>query len=180
MASPGYLDDESVGGPSVLLAHLQRERASYMHRISSEEQHIDSIDSEEDDVDDDVSFTTWDSEEEARLAQEEWDESIRQLQLAVQVMLLPFVGKWLGRRWSYWGGCCSLLLSMGKTGRLISSSPQSLLASRSTASPLRSLASTGSGRQTPSCPLPPWQRCSHDERGKERKEEETICNVFLV
>ncbi|TFL06735.1 hypothetical protein BDV98DRAFT_588967 [Pterulicium gracile] len=54
-----------------------------------------------DDIDDDVSVSSEDSEE-LRLAQEEWDEGLRQLQQLVSALLLPFFGKWLGRKWSYW------------------------------------------------------------------------------
>ena len=42
-------------------------------------------------------------DEEHRLAQQEWEESLEQLAQIVSVVLLPFLGKWLGRRWSYWG-----------------------------------------------------------------------------
>lgn len=42
-------------------------------------------------------------EEELRIAQEEWEESVAQLQLLVSVVAMPFLGKWLGRRWSQWG-----------------------------------------------------------------------------
>lgn len=40
-------------------------------------------------------------EEEWLLAQKEWEESIEQLQQLVGVVLLPFFGKWLGRKWSH-------------------------------------------------------------------------------
>lgn len=42
-------------------------------------------------------------DEEYRLAQQEWEESIAQLQQLVSFVLMPFFGKWLGRKWSYWG-----------------------------------------------------------------------------
>src|ERR1700735_193234 len=42
-------------------------------------------------------------DEEHRLAQQEWEESLEQLAQIVSVVLLPFLGKWFGRRWSYWG-----------------------------------------------------------------------------
>ncbi len=42
-------------------------------------------------------------DEEYRLAQQEWEESLEQLAQIVSVVLLPFLGRWLGRRWSYWG-----------------------------------------------------------------------------
>ncbi|PPQ64759.1 hypothetical protein CVT26_002703 [Gymnopilus dilepis] len=51
---------------------------------------------------DDLSSTdSYDSDEEYRLAQQEWEESLQQLQQLVAVVLLPYVGKWLGRRWSH-------------------------------------------------------------------------------
>jgi len=49
-------------------------------------------------------FSSDDSDdEEYRLAQQEWEESLEQLAQIVSVALLPFLGRWLGRRWSYWG-----------------------------------------------------------------------------
>ncbi|EAU92664.1 hypothetical protein CC1G_01709 [Coprinopsis cinerea okayama7 len=52
--------------------------------------------------DDDLSSSTSSyDEEEYLLAQQEWEESIQQLQQLFAVVLLPFVGKWLGRRWSH-------------------------------------------------------------------------------
>ena len=45
-----------------------------------------------------------DTEEQNRLVeQQDWDESVEQLRQLVSIVLLPFLGKWLGRRWSYWG-----------------------------------------------------------------------------
>ncbi len=46
---------------------------------------------------------SYDSDEELRLAQEEWEESMQQLSQLLSIVLLPFFGKWLGRRWSHWG-----------------------------------------------------------------------------
>lgn len=63
-----------------------------------------------DDIDDDVSVSSEDSEE-LRLAQEEWDEGLRQLQQLVSALLLPFFGKWLGRKWSYWRTYTTLYIS---------------------------------------------------------------------
>lgn len=50
-------------------------------------------------------------EEEYRLAQEEWEESLGQLQQLVSIVLLPYLGKWLGRRWSHWGMLPFLILA---------------------------------------------------------------------
>ena len=44
-------------------------------------------------------------EEQNRLAEEEWEESMEQLRQLVSIIfqVVPFLCKWLGRRWSYWG-----------------------------------------------------------------------------
>lgn len=48
-------------------------------------------------------------EEEDRRAREEWDEGVRQLQTAFQIVIVPLIGKWFGRRWSYWCKCVNQL-----------------------------------------------------------------------
>lgn len=40
-------------------------------------------------------------EEEDRLAREEWEEGVMQLKMAFQLVLIPLIGKWFGRQWSY-------------------------------------------------------------------------------
>lgn len=35
-------------------------------------------------------------------AQEEWERSLEQLQLLLTMMLIPFVGKYFGRKFAYW------------------------------------------------------------------------------
>lgn len=54
-------------------------------------------------LDDSSSVASYDSDEEYRLAQQEWEESLEQLKQLVAIVLLPFFGKWLGRRWSHIG-----------------------------------------------------------------------------
>jgi hypothetical protein len=58
-----------------------------------------------DDSLDDMSSTasSYDSDEEYLLAQQEWEESLQQLQQLVAIVLLPIFGKWMGRRWSHLG-----------------------------------------------------------------------------
>lgn len=56
---------------------------------------VDSLDS--------VSDSSFDDDEQYRLAQQEWEDSLIQLQQLCAAVLLPYFGKWLGRRWSYWG-----------------------------------------------------------------------------
>lgn len=50
---------------------------------------------------DGLSDASYDSDD-YQLAQQEWEESIQQLQQLVSMVLLPVVGKYLGRKWSYW------------------------------------------------------------------------------
>ena len=45
------------------------------------------------------------SDEELRLAQLEWEENLQQLQLLISVVLMPYIGKWLGRKWAHTSMC---------------------------------------------------------------------------
>lgn len=91
----GYLD------PAYLRQRFGRQSFSTSPRAS----HDHSPPSSDDGDDDDDSTATDDSEAE-RLAKLEWDESVRQLQLLLDVVLLPFLGKWAGRKWAYWSTSC--------------------------------------------------------------------------
>ena len=51
---------------------------------------------------------SYDSDEELIRFQEEWEENLKQLQLLVSVVLMPWFGKWLGRRWAHTRTLCSL------------------------------------------------------------------------
>ncbi|KAF9270134.1 hypothetical protein L218DRAFT_992791 [Marasmius fiardii PR-910] len=62
---------------------------------------------------DDGSYLS-DDEYQLAQAQEEWEESLRQLQQLFSFVLLPLVGKWLGRRWSYWAYARYNRLGLGK------------------------------------------------------------------
>ena len=64
-------------------------------------QSLDSISVSSDDA------SSYDSDEEDRLAEQEWQESLQQLQQLFAIVLLPYLGKFLGRRWSHWGACSS-------------------------------------------------------------------------
>ena len=46
-------------------------------------------------------------------AQREWEASLEQLQLLLTMIVMPFAGKFLGRKFAYWSKCFSRLLSMG-------------------------------------------------------------------
>lgn len=64
------------------------------------------------DIDDDTSSLgsylsssdeSFDSEDQSALIQEEWEESMRQIEAVLSVIILPFFGKWWGRRFAFWG-----------------------------------------------------------------------------
>ncbi|KAL5518858.1 hypothetical protein ACEPAH_541 [Sanghuangporus vaninii] len=59
---------------------------------------VSSIDSSPAASDDDEGY---DTDEELRIAQQEWEENLRQLQLLFSIVLLPYLGKWLGRKWAH-------------------------------------------------------------------------------
>lgn len=70
-------------------------------------------------LDEDTSYETQniyatDSEEEDSLysfdAQAEWEESKEQLSALFSLVIFPFVGKWLGKKFSFWGKGLSLFL----------------------------------------------------------------------
>lgn len=42
-------------------------------------------------------------------AQKEWERSLDQLQLLLTMVLVPFVGKYLGRKFAYWSMLYSIL-----------------------------------------------------------------------
>ncbi|KZT05877.1 uncharacterized protein LAESUDRAFT_654781 [Laetiporus sulphureus 93-53] len=62
-----------------------------------------------------LSDSRYDSDEEERLAEEEWRESLGQLQQLLSIVLLPIIGRWLGRKWSYWAYARYLRLGLGKS-----------------------------------------------------------------
>ena len=47
---------------------------------------------------------SYDSEREREL-EREWEEGMEQLKLITTIVLLPFFGKWLGKKWAYWCEC---------------------------------------------------------------------------
>ncbi|KAI6047728.1 hypothetical protein EDC04DRAFT_2555580 [Pisolithus marmoratus] len=51
---------------------------------------------------DSASDLSYESDEDYRIAQQEWEESMQELQQLAFVLLLPWVGKFLGRKTSYW------------------------------------------------------------------------------
>lgn len=51
-------------------------------------------------------------EEEYSDAEREWRESLQQLELLLTMVLVPYLGKYFGRKCAYWGMCCNTLLGL--------------------------------------------------------------------
>jgi hypothetical protein len=49
------------------------------------------------------SESSFDEDEERAMIQEEWEESLRQMEVVMSIIIMPFFGKWFGRQWAYWG-----------------------------------------------------------------------------
>ncbi|KAK4109417.1 hypothetical protein N656DRAFT_782979 [Canariomyces notabilis] len=64
----------------------------------------DTAPSENDEVDSlpSISSSVLDSEEDYSDAQREWEESLEQLQLLLTMIIMPFAGKYFGRKFAYW------------------------------------------------------------------------------
>jgi len=74
--------------------------------LHSEEDEDLSPPTDHDDVDSlpSISSSLFSSEEESD-AQREWETSLEQLQLLLTMVLIPFVGKYFGRKFAYWSKC---------------------------------------------------------------------------
>ena len=90
---PAYLNPDNLPGVQPYLAVDSDDADSDMSESSSE-------------ADSDYS-------EEARAIAKEWDENVKQLQMLVTVVLLPFAGKWMGRKVAYWGRSNIFMLQQG-------------------------------------------------------------------
>ncbi|KAI0183686.1 hypothetical protein EV127DRAFT_486888 [Xylaria flabelliformis] len=49
-----------------------------------------------------TSTESFDSDEDDYDAQKEWEQSLEQLQLLLTMILVPFAGKYFGRKFAYW------------------------------------------------------------------------------
>lgn len=49
-----------------------------------------------------TSTESFDSDDDDYDAQKEWEQSLEQLQLLLTMILVPFAGKYLGRKFAYW------------------------------------------------------------------------------
>ncbi|KIX00847.1 uncharacterized protein Z518_09912 [Rhinocladiella mackenziei CBS 650.93] len=65
---------------------------------NSDENDVDSLPSEPDSDEVTVSEDYSDSD-----AEREWKESLQQLELLLSMVVVPYVGKYFGRKFAYWG-----------------------------------------------------------------------------
>ncbi len=68
---------------------------------SSPSDEIDSLpdSAPSDDIDDD------EDEERISDAEKQWQESLQQVELLLTMVVIPYAGKYFGRRFAYWGEC---------------------------------------------------------------------------
>lgn len=76
------------------------------HITTTRQQERDHDNDDDDDIDIDSNVSEYDSDVEYSkallAAQREWEESLDQLYRALRLVILPFIGKYLGRRAARW------------------------------------------------------------------------------
>ncbi len=74
--------------------------ASFLEPPSNgdDDSEVDSLPSEPDSDDVTVSEDDYESD-----AEREWKESLQQLELLLSMVIVPYVGKYFGRKFAYWG-----------------------------------------------------------------------------
>lgn len=65
-------------------------------------QHYGDDDDDVDSLPSSLSSGVLSSEVDSEDAQREWEESLEQIQLLLTMVLVPFAGKYLGRKFAYW------------------------------------------------------------------------------
>ncbi|KAI9636296.1 uncharacterized protein MKK02DRAFT_45001 [Dioszegia hungarica] len=56
-----------------------------------------------------------DRDEESAMIQAEWEESLRQMEMVLSIVIIPFFGKWWGRKWAYWAYDRYLHIGLGRS-----------------------------------------------------------------
>ena len=69
-------------------------------RASDPEQDTSSLPSSQTDSDD---ITTSESDDEELDANQQWQESLEQLELLLSMVIVPYAGKYFGRKFAFWG-----------------------------------------------------------------------------
>ncbi|KAJ4675418.1 hypothetical protein HRR95_005503 [Exophiala dermatitidis] len=65
-----------------------------------EDDEVDSLPSDEPDSDEDTDDEDYNGESDA---EREWKESLQQLELLLTMVIVPYMGKYFGRKFAYWG-----------------------------------------------------------------------------
>ncbi|RAO72215.1 uncharacterized protein BHQ10_008227 [Talaromyces amestolkiae] len=95
-ASPFPSGDDSLS-PSASTYMISSQFNTSYHHTSSDEDEIASLPSETS-TESDFLSDYQDSD-----AEEQWRESLQQLELLLTMVLVPFIGKYAGRKCAYWG-----------------------------------------------------------------------------
>jgi hypothetical protein len=68
------------------------------HPSNGDDADVDTLPSDESDSDDLTISDDFDSD-----AEREWKESLEQLELLLSMVIVPYLGKYFGRKFAYWG-----------------------------------------------------------------------------
>lgn len=49
------------------------------------------------------------------MVQEEWEESLRQMEVVISIIVIPYFGKWFGRQWAFWAYERYQRIGLGRT-----------------------------------------------------------------
>lgn len=83
----------------LIMSDLDSAAASFINPPSTiDDNEIDSLPSEPDSDDVTVSEDDYESD-----AEREWKESLQQLELLLTMVIVPYMGKYFGRKFAYWG-----------------------------------------------------------------------------
>ncbi|EEA19034.1 hypothetical protein TMatcc_010422 [Talaromyces marneffei ATCC 18224] len=97
MSDFAYTPGGDSGSPSASTYMISSQFNTSYHHTSSDEDEITSLPSETS-TESDFLSDYQDSD-----AEEQWRESLEQLELLLTMVLVPFIGKYAGRKCAYWG-----------------------------------------------------------------------------
>lgn len=96
LAQQQETENSDLNSSIVIVNHPQGEQQDYASIDNDDDNNDDNND--DDDDDDVMSYNSLDSD-----AEREWEESKRQFELMLNFVMIPFIGKFLGRKCAYWG-----------------------------------------------------------------------------
>ena len=109
-STPISTPEGSLYTPTETSSNLSFSQASFLeHPASSQTSVLSDATSSASSA---ISSDTDDDDDEEEEAEAEWQESLRELNMLVSLVVLPFFGKWVGRKCAYWGWY-SVCLSYG-------------------------------------------------------------------